>query len=111
MISLDLRKRQSLLLDDVKGATLHVIRGKVWITQENDTRDVVLGPGEAFTVERDGLTILEAQGDTILHASGGGTERLMMRKRPPRASVWWRAVRARSAVWFPLVSRQPLPYV
>lgn len=111
MITLDLRKRQSLLLDDVKGATLHVIRGRVWITQEDDTRDVVLGPGEAFTVERDGLTILEAQGDSTLHAAGGGTERLVMRNRPPRLSAWWRAVRARAAAWFPLTPRQPLPYV
>jgi hypothetical protein len=111
MITLDLRKRQSLQLNDVAGATLRVTRGSVWITQENDTRDVVLRAGDAWTVERDGLTIVEAQGDTTLLATGRGMERLLMRKRAPRWSAWWRLIRARASGWYSLTPRGPLPHV
>ncbi|MCC6194616.1 MAG: DUF2917 domain-containing protein [Burkholderiales bacterium] len=110
MITLDLRKRQSLQLQDVEGATLRVNRGCVWITQEDDTRDVVLRAGDTWTVERDGLTIIEAQGDTTLFATGGGMERLMMRRRPPRWAAWWRLVRARALAWYSLTPRSPLPH-
>ena len=110
MITLDLRKRQSLQLNDVAGATLRVTRGSVWITQEADTRDVVLGAGESFTVERDGLTIVEAQGDTTLLAAGRGLERLLMRKRAPSWSAVWRLIRTRAAAWYSLTPRNPLPH-
>ena len=38
----DLAERETLVLPDIAGATLRVNRGTLWITQEHDTRDVVL---------------------------------------------------------------------
>jgi len=48
-------------LDGARGTKLRVTRGVLWITLENDLRDVVLSAGDTFTVDRDGLTLVEAQ--------------------------------------------------
>ena len=58
---IQLARHESAKLPDVRGTTLRVTRGRVWVTQEHDIRDVVLNAGETWTVERDGLTIVEAQ--------------------------------------------------
>jgi len=55
---------------DGHGTTLRVTKGALWITQEHDTRDIVLRAGDVWTVERQGLTLLQAQGATVLCAVG-----------------------------------------
>jgi hypothetical protein len=57
-------------LQDARGTTLRVTRGTVWITQEHDTQDIVLRVGDVWTVERQGLTLVEAQGDALVCAVG-----------------------------------------
>jgi DUF2917 family protein len=57
----DLRSGELVQLDGARGTALRVTRGVLWITLENDLRDVVLAPGDTFTVDRDGLTLIEAQ--------------------------------------------------
>ena len=92
----DLRNRESLAFDDIEGTALAVTSGTLWITQEDDTDDVVLGPGDVWMVERDGLTIIEAQNDASFRALGRAFERAWKERR----SSWWsRAVeRFRSLV-------------
>ena len=53
-------------LDGGRGTTLRVTRGMLWITLESDTRDVVLDAGDVFTIDRGGLTLIEAQGDATV---------------------------------------------
>ena len=48
-------------LDGARGTTLRVTRGTLWITLENDTRDIVLAAGDSYTIDRGGLTLIEAQ--------------------------------------------------
>ena len=69
-------------LRDVRGATLRVTRGTLWVTQDRDVRDVVLRTGDVCTVERDGLTLAEAQGAATFCVAGGSAHRL----GAPRAS-------------------------
>src|SRR5512132_4320865 len=57
----DLSQGELVQLDGGRGTTLRVTRGTLWITLEDDVRDVVLGSGDSFTVDRDGLTLIEAQ--------------------------------------------------
>lgn len=57
-------------LPDARGTTLRVGRGTLWLTQEDDRRDIVLASGEAWTIERRGLTLAQAQGATSLILSG-----------------------------------------
>ena len=48
-------------MDGARGTTLRVTRGTLWITLEDDTRDVVLTAGDSYLIDRDGLTLVEAQ--------------------------------------------------
>ena len=65
-------------IPDARGTTLHVARGRLWLTQERDRRDIVLDAGDTYTVERDGVTVAEAQGDTtvaVFKSATGRSER------------------------------------
>lgn len=59
----ELAPREIVRLDGARGTTLRVTRGRVWLTQERDTRDIILDAGDTFTIERGGRTLIEAQGD------------------------------------------------
>jgi hypothetical protein len=67
----DLTAREMLQLPDVRGTTLRVTRGILWITQQDDTQDIVLRPGDNWVVERNGITLIEAQNDATFCAIGG----------------------------------------
>lgn len=51
---------QVAVLRDAAGARIECLNGLLWITQEDEGRDVLLGPGEEITLERDGKTLVEA---------------------------------------------------
>lgn len=103
----DLGVRETLSLPNMRGATLRVTRGTVWITQQDDTRDIVLRAGDSWAVERNGLTIVEAQEDTSFCVMG--------RKIEARATAfrrgWWGRVRDAAAYLLALPSRNPYPHV
>ena len=47
----------------VRGGVGHTIvchSGSVWVTQERDRSDIVLGAGESFALERNGLALVQA---------------------------------------------------
>ncbi|QCI66999.1 DUF2917 domain-containing protein [Phreatobacter stygius] len=45
-------------LGDSAGATVACLEGAVWITQDNDRRDIVLTGGDSYVVESSGLTVV-----------------------------------------------------
>jgi hypothetical protein len=45
---------------DGAGLTVRADSGRLWITQEKDTRDILLRAGEAFELDRDGLALVYA---------------------------------------------------
>ena len=49
-----------ITLDDAEG--LHILGrvGTVWITEENDAMDHIVGPGEALLIDRPGRTVVQA---------------------------------------------------
>lgn len=63
----DLGRRQTVALPDGKGARVEVVSGELWVTQENDRRDLVFGDRQHFEIERDGLTVLHALKPTVVH--------------------------------------------
>jgi hypothetical protein len=66
-----------LRLSNAQGRTVAVFEGRVWITQENDLRDIVLARGESFTIDRPGLTLVQAFGHSklmLLHSGHGRDE-------------------------------------
>lgn len=53
--------RDGLLgIDDGRGLRLRVASGAVWLTQQDDGRDVVLREGESFVIDRPGRTVVQA---------------------------------------------------
>jgi len=51
----------ALQLRDAAGCTVMCCAGTVWITQENDARDIFLAAGERFTFDRKGLALIRAE--------------------------------------------------
>jgi quercetin dioxygenase-like cupin family protein len=61
--NLELSRERVLSFHDVAGVELYCTRGALWLTQEGGGTDVVLTPGEAFIVERDGVTLVSGLND------------------------------------------------
>jgi hypothetical protein len=55
-----LERRTLLGVRDGAGQTILCLKGMIWLTQQNDVRDIVLSAGESFTLDRPGLALLYA---------------------------------------------------
>lgn len=96
-------------LRDARGATLRVDHGSVWVTQERGRHDIVLRAGDAWTIERGGVTVAEARGDTALRVAGNDPAGTTVRTRRIR---WQERVSAWLATRLDLyMSQRWLPYV
>jgi len=82
----ELGTRQSIAFPHIEGTALVVTRGTLWITEENDTHDIVLGPGDVWMVESHGLTIIEAQNDASFRALGRSFDRAWKAARAAQCS-------------------------
>jgi hypothetical protein len=51
---------ETISIIDGKGARVAVTRGRIWVTQEHDIRDVMLTLGQSFILDRDGTAVVEA---------------------------------------------------
>jgi hypothetical protein len=49
-----------LRIDDGRGIEVSVVYGSVWITQHHDLKDICLGTGESFRINRNGATMVDA---------------------------------------------------
>jgi Protein of unknown function (DUF2917) len=47
-------------LDDARGVRLHSRAGTVWVTEEANPRDHIVGPGQALVISRAGRTVIQA---------------------------------------------------
>ena|SRR5215831_839707 len=93
----DLAAGELVQLDGARGTTLRVTRGTLWVTLEDDLRDIVLSAGDTFTVDRGGLTIVEAQGQTSVCVLARHVTEL--RRRPATVGL-----AGRFAAWFARVT-------
>ena len=79
----DLAAGELVQLDGARGTTLRVTRGRLWITLERDLRDIVLEAGDTYTIDRGGLTVIEAQGDATVCVLARHVDEIRMRGRRP----------------------------
>ena len=49
-----------LSLDDAEGLRIHARIGTLWITEEDDVEDHIIGPGDALVIEKPGRTVVQA---------------------------------------------------
>lgn len=86
---LSLGANETMVLDQAVGVEVIGYKGCVWLTQYGDSRDVVLGPGQSFT--------LANSSDVIINSARGAE--FILRASPcsaPSARGWLN----RLAVWF-----------
>jgi hypothetical protein len=57
---LKLQRGQVLTLDDAQGTRIMARIGTVWVTEEGESRDHIVGPGDALIVARPGRTVVQA---------------------------------------------------
>jgi DUF2917 family protein len=87
-----LAAREAITLPDVRGATLRITRGTLWLTQEHDRGDVVLRPGDHFVVESDGKTVVEAQDDATFAVVGRAGAKVRLPDHARRTATLWPAL-------------------
>lgn len=68
-------------LEDARGRVVTCVAGVAWLTMEGDGRDIMLKPGETFTIDRDGLTLIAASQPGAVTVD-----------RPRHAQTWWQRV-------------------
>ena len=101
-----LAPREAVTLPDIRGATLRVTQGTLWLTHERDPNDVVLRTGDNFVVESDGATVVEAQGAALFCIVGRNAETLRVPVRTGRKSA---LLSARASLLMP-PPRHQAPY-
>ena len=57
-----LSANQTLKLRDSAGSTVCVMEGSVWITEENQQRDIVLEPGSCYRLAHPGTALVNSLG-------------------------------------------------
>ena len=55
--------QRGLRLNAAPGTLLRSVRGTLWVTIDNDARDIVLDPGESFVVDADRPLFVMALGE------------------------------------------------
>ncbi|WP_161603762.1 DUF2917 domain-containing protein [Noviherbaspirillum massiliense] len=61
--TIHLRGRRYVHLRRALGWTVQAVSGMVWVTQDDDLRDIVLQAGESFTLDRNGGALLSPIGE------------------------------------------------
>lgn len=59
-----LAPHQTLRLRDSAGSTVCAVEGSVWITEENQARDIVLAQGNCYRLRNRGLALVNPLGGT-----------------------------------------------
>jgi len=57
-----LNPHQTLRLRDSAGSTVCALEGSVWITEENQPRDIVLAKGNCYRLRSRGLAVINPLG-------------------------------------------------
>jgi DUF2917 family protein len=74
-----------LAVDDGAGTRIVCHSGVLWITQEGDVKDSIVGPGDVFTIRKPGHTVITALEPSTLSvlAPGSGNVHVHDRQAPP----------------------------
>lgn len=59
-VAITLRKADVFRLAEAQGRRIESVLGRLWITIDGDPRDIVLDPGEGFSVDRDSAVLISS---------------------------------------------------
>jgi hypothetical protein len=81
-----------LNIEEAQGATLRVMRGRVWVTQEGSVDDVFIDAGGGHTFRADGRVVISAEGSgdatIVFDAPLAISERASLRTMVRRLVTW-----------------------
>jgi hypothetical protein len=88
--ALPLARNEQLRIVDGRDLLILVRQGSLWITQERDTRDVVLEAGQSFRLDRDGVALVKAWDETVLTLTSPNERRpaRAIELRAPKLPAW-----------------------
>lgn len=75
---------QTATFHDAQGTRIECLSGSLWITQENEGRDIMLGPGEVIVLDRKGKAVAHAFKPSLVLAFESREVRL--------EAPWWKRV-------------------
>jgi hypothetical protein len=75
-----------LRIDDGRGTLLTVNRGAVWLTQQDDLRDIFRESNQSFLLDRDGTTVVYACHHTVVTLTPAGVRPKQIRVIHPKAA-------------------------
>ena len=58
-----LRKGEIHRLHDGLGSRIESLSGSLWLTIDDDVRDILVNPGQGFSIDRDGAALISALDD------------------------------------------------
>ena len=64
--SISLRKGQIHRVPGSLGRRIESLRGSLWVTIDNDRRDILVDPGKGFSLDREGDALISALDDAEL---------------------------------------------
>lgn len=85
-----LARHRYLALRDAAGTQVLCSKGSVWITQDGDRNDYLLGAGERMRLDADGLALVQAEDPACVVLLEPGADAA---RAPSSSSIWARAGR------------------
>jgi hypothetical protein len=78
-------------IEHAKGVQVTCVRGVTWITQEQDSRDLILTAGQSIVLDRRGLAVVFAFKDAVITLGAGSPPPAAALHAPPRRAYADRA--------------------
>lgn len=69
MMKIYLQRGKVLRVDEASGRSVTAHEGTVWITEQDNRRDVLLRPGQSYRLDRPGVALVEAFSDASISLS------------------------------------------
>ncbi len=106
-----LEGREVVGIRSARGALVFVESGTAWITQENDSRDVMVSAGEWFRFDRDGVALVQAHrfATITITAPADGAPCVVFRPGSRARRAGLPLVRRFWAIWLRLYRRHARP--
>ncbi|RZL87220.1 MAG: DUF2917 domain-containing protein [Variovorax sp.] len=87
---LSLAKRTIFTLPDAAGVGIECRSGSVWVTLDNDPRDIILEPGERYKGDTHRRVLVSALEPSCITVSGTQPAALPVHSSPARERSPWR---------------------
>jgi hypothetical protein len=93
-----LEPQRELSLMDAADVEVTCLTGCVWLTTAGDPRDIILLPGDAHSIKRNGDTIINALESSLVHVRMPSAQRSAWKRWLEPAWRWLRAPRRHGPV-------------